>query len=375
MNTEELLKHRMLKFRKIGGFQEGIPVDPKRKVNMKKRDIPIAKKIPDAELEAEVEKLKQKVLEAKESSAEPPKLDLDEMIKKLQKEVDQEYFEAVKAMGLTDRLSKLKEEVSKANADNQLIDPLLKDKIEKLKVEFDQGLSAAPNYGRLQNKVNMLKELSKVRRLSDENKKTATLKQELKTKFDDIMNNPRIKENYEALKAEIQAVGASSASDLDDDLKRKIVEFNKEFDLQLAEALKSGGLEVKVVPAKPRDSSEESSVSGYESKIEELKKGINKEIEKSANSSDVKSKIELLKWEVAKAGETPDSESKNRIAALVQQIKQSFVEAIDSSSLKEEYENLVSEVSSRDSKKEDPTGDSLTNDELREKVGVNRTFS
>ena len=38
MDTEELLKHRMLKFRKLGGFQEGVPVDPKKKVNMKKKE-------------------------------------------------------------------------------------------------------------------------------------------------------------------------------------------------------------------------------------------------------------------------------------------------------------------------------------------------
>ncbi|XP_015960852.1 acetyl-coenzyme A carboxylase carboxyl transferase subunit alpha, chloroplastic [Arachis duranensis] len=370
MNTEELLRHRMLKFRKIGGFQEGIPVEPKKKINMKKKDIPIANKISDAELEVEVEKLKQQILDSKESSIEP-RLDLDDMIKQLQIEVDQEYSEAVNAIGLSDRMSKLKEEVVKANTDNQFIDPLLKSKIEKLKEEFDQKLSTAPNFGRLENKVNMLKELSKVKRLQDQNKRTSALEQELKTKFDGIMKNPRIKEKYEALKSEIQAAGASSSRDLDDDLKQKIVEFNKEFDSLLAESLKSAGMEVKIAPARPRDSSGESAELGYESKIEELREGISKEIEKLANSSNIKSKIELLKLEVAKAGETPDTESKNRIAALVQQIKQSLEEAVDSSSLKEEYENLVSKISSRDSEVED----GLTNDQLREKVGANRSFS
>ncbi|MED6180309.1 Chromatin assembly factor 1 subunit p50 [Stylosanthes scabra] len=370
MTTEELLEHRRLKYRKIGGLQEGLPVDPMRKRNMKKRDIPIDNKIPTAELEVEVQKLKQQILDSKESSIEP-RLDLDEMIKQLQIEVDQEYSEAVNAIGLSDKMSKLKEEVMKANTDNQIIDPLLKDKIEKLKEEFDQGLSMAPNFGKLENKVNMLKELSKVKRQQDLNKQTSTLKQELKTKFDDILKNPRIKENYEALKSEIQAAGASSPRDLNDDLKQKIVEFNKEFDSLLSESLKSAGVEVKIVPGKLQDSSEESAVSGYESKIEELREGLSKEIENLANSSNIKSNIELLKLEVAKAGETPDTESKNRIAALVQQIKQSLEEAVDSSSLKEEYENLVSEVSSRDSE----TEDGLTNDQLREKVGANRSSS
>lgn len=378
MNTEDLLKDRMLKFRKIGGFQEGIPVDPKRKVNMKKKDVPVAVKIPDAELEVEVEKLKQQILNANESSSKPPKLDLDEMIRKLEREVDQEYSEAVKALGLTDRFSKLQEEVSAANSDNQLSDPLLKDKIEKLKVEFEQGLSAAPNHGRLQNKLDMLKELSKVKHLSETKKQ----KQEVRKKFVEVINNPRIKENYEALTAEIQRVGASSSSDLDDELKNKIIEFNKEVDSQLVNALKSVGLDVQLVKAEGRDS-KESEVSEYVPEIEELKKDIEKEIEISASSSDVKSKIEQLKLEVAKAGETPDPESKKRITSLMQQIKQGLVEAIDSSSIKEKYDNLVSKVSSKPEevdgglRNKDPAGDSstTTNDELREKVGANRTIS
>ncbi|XP_027349340.1 acetyl-coenzyme A carboxylase carboxyl transferase subunit alpha, chloroplastic [Abrus precatorius] len=361
MNTEDLLQHRMLKFRKIGGFQEGIPVDPMRKVNMKKKDLSVAKKIPEAELEVEVEKLKQQILEAKESSSNPPKLDLDEMIQKLEREVDQEYSEAVKAMGLTDRLSKLQEEVSKANADNQFIDPLLKDKIEKLRVEFEQGLSAAPNYGTLQNKLNYLKELSKAKRISETNKEAATLKQELKTKIDNVMNNLRIKEKYEALRAEIEADGASSARELDDELKKKILEFRKEVDSQLVSVLKSEGLDVKF--------GEQDTVSG----IEELNKDIERVIESSINSSDdIKSKIQLLKLEIAKAGEAPDSESKNRIAALMQQVEQSLAEAVDSSGLKGKYENLVSKD---ENLQKDPAGDNLTNDELRVQVGANRTSS
>ncbi|KAK7294633.1 hypothetical protein RJT34_17523 [Clitoria ternatea] len=362
MKTEELLKHRMLKFRKIGGFQEGIPIDPKRKVNMKKRDLSIAKKIPDAELEVEVEKLKQQILEAKESSSGPPKLDLDEMIKKLERDVDREYSESVKAMGLTDRLLKLREEVSKVNAGNQLIDPLLKDKIEKLRVEFEQGLSAAPNYHRLQNKLNYLKELSKLKMMSNTKQEAVPLKRQLETKFDEVVNDPRIRERYEALKAELDSVGASQVRDLDDELKNKIIEFKKEVDLHLLNALKSAGL---VVESVKQDSNEE---------IEELNKDIVEEIESTINSSDdIKSKIQLLKLEIAKAGETPDAESKNRISALAQQIKLTLLEAVDSYSLKEKYENLVSKDGSL--KKGDSAGDSLTDDELRVKVGANRNSS
>ncbi|KAF7845408.1 acetyl-coenzyme A carboxylase carboxyl transferase subunit alpha, chloroplastic-like [Senna tora] len=379
MKTEDLLRHRMLKFRKIGGFQEGIAIDPKRKVNMKKKEQPNTKKIPDAELESEVEKLKQQILKAKASSTKPPESDVDIMIQKLKREVDQEYSEAVKAMGLTDKLVKLREEFSKANSEDQLIHPALKDKMEKLKEEFNHRLSAAPNYERLQNKLGMLKELSNIKFLSDRKEKAVTLKQEFTSKFEDIINSPSIKEKYDALKAEVEGSGVSSPSDLDDELKKKIIKFKKEIELQLADVLKSGGLDVEVVKAKAQDSIGESSLS----EIEELNKDISKGIENALNSSDLKSKVELMKLEVAKAGKNPDLASKNRIAALEQQIKRSLAETITTSSLKEKFENLTSKISSKNKfsgesdgnlRKEDSAG-SLTHDELREKVGANSTFS
>ncbi|XP_054783789.1 acetyl-coenzyme A carboxylase carboxyl transferase subunit alpha, chloroplastic-like [Prosopis cineraria] len=384
MKTEDLLKHRMLKFREIGTFHEGIPVDPQRKTNMKRKETPVAKKIPDAELEGDVEKLKQQILKAQESSAKLPELDLDEIIQKLKKEVDREYSEAVKAMGLTDKLAKLREEVSKANSEDRLIHPVVKDKIEKLQEEFNRGLSEAPNYGKLKEMLDTLKEFSKAKVWSDRNKKAAMLKEEFKAKFEEVINSPSIKEKYELVKAEIEGSGVSSPSDFDVELKKKVIEFKKEVVLKLINALKSKGLEVDVVKAKTRSSIEESSVAEFESDIEELNNDINKGIEIALNSSDLKSKIELLKIEVAKAGHSPDLASKNKIAALEQQIKKSLAEAIDSSGLKDKYENLTSKISregefSGESDKsltsEDPGEGVLTNDQLRREVGANRTFS
>ncbi|XP_045793426.1 acetyl-coenzyme A carboxylase carboxyl transferase subunit alpha, chloroplastic isoform X2 [Trifolium pratense] len=358
LNTQDLLKDRYHKFRKLGGFQEGIPIDPKKGFNMRKRDIPVPPKISDSELEIEIEKLKQQI---SESPSAPPKFDLHKTIKKLEREVDQEFSEAVKALGLTERFSKLRDEVSKATSENQTIDPLLQDKIEKLNADFNQRLSAAPNSNKLQKKRDMLRELTEVKLLLDRNKETARLKQKLKKKFDDVINNPTIKENYEALQSEIQRVGASSASDLDDELKKKIAEFNKEVDLQLANAVKSVGLDDQFI------NGSQSSVP----EIEELNKEVEKEIEILANTStDFKRMIEELKVEVAKAGGTPDLESKNRIDDLTQKIKQSLAEATGSSSLK--YENLVSKISGNGSFK---AGESLTDDELREKIGANLNFS
>ncbi|KAE8733443.1 Acetyl-coenzyme A carboxylase carboxyl transferase subunit alpha [Hibiscus syriacus] len=107
MTTEELLHHRNHKFRKLGGFQENAQVDPKKKVNMKKKE-DTARRTSNAELEGEVEKLKQQILKAKESSSKPPEMALKDMIEKLKMEVDHEYSEAIKAMGLKDRLEMLR---------------------------------------------------------------------------------------------------------------------------------------------------------------------------------------------------------------------------------------------------------------------------
>ncbi|PHT40568.1 Acetyl-coenzyme A carboxylase carboxyl transferase subunit alpha, chloroplastic [Capsicum baccatum] len=61
MNSEQLLHQRMLKFRYIGGFQEGIQVETERKHNMK----PSEAKTRPADLESELADLRKKILEAK----------------------------------------------------------------------------------------------------------------------------------------------------------------------------------------------------------------------------------------------------------------------------------------------------------------------
>lgn len=358
MDTDELIKHRMLKFRKIGGFQEGVPIDPKRKVNMRKKDLSITK-MPDAELQAEVQKLKKQILEAKESSPIPPKLDLDEMLKQLEKEINQEYTEAIKAAGLTERLMQLQEEVSAANADYESLDPSLKDKVYKLRVEFEKKLRAYPNHGRLQKYLKYFNELSEAKQLSGVSKDTDTFKQELKTTLGQVLSNPKLKKEFEALKDEIRSVGASSGSDLDEELKKKITDFKKEVDSQMVTALKSMGLDVAVKQDKATDPG-----------TEELKEEIVKQIDSLVNSSeDIKSKMQLLKSEVAKAGKSPSSESVNRIDALVQQIRRNLAEFIDSSGLKEEFEALLSNGSL------DSAADRVTGEEAREKVGANSTIS
>lgn len=384
MDTQELLKHRMLKFRKIGGFQEGLPVDPKKKVNMKKKEEPI-RKTSDLNIEDEVKKLMQQRLDSKEFSATAPESGLDEMIDKLKREVDREFSEAAKAIGLKDRLAMVREEFSKVNSQDQLVHPSLKAKIEKLRDELNQGVTAAPNYESLKYKLDMLKELFKTKSLAEKNNKAATLRQEINKKFADVMDRPDIKEKFSSLKAEIKNTGAAKIQDLDDGLKEKIVKVKKDIELELANALKSLDLDVEVVKSK-EELREQTSFSDVKVKIEELNEEIKEGIESVIKSSDLKDKMELLKLEVAKAGKTPDAVSKNRIAALEQQIKQSLGEALGSSILKEKHEKLKAEISDTVTssgrlegslRDEYPEEDGFMYDEPRVEinVGANRTFA
>ncbi|XP_050381482.1 acetyl-coenzyme A carboxylase carboxyl transferase subunit alpha, chloroplastic [Argentina anserina] len=342
MDTEALLKHRMMKFRKIGGFQEGIPIDPKKKRNMKLKEEPKAVKTAVVDLEGEVEKVKLQILEAKKSSDKPALLPLTETIEKLKKEVDNEFSEAVKAIGLKDRFESLQEEFSKVSSQDQLMHPALKEKIQNLRHDFTQSLSSAPNYEDLKYKVDMLKELSKAYKYEEKNNKAASLKQEVNNKFNEIMERPDVKKKTAALKAEIENTGVSNLDELDDSLKGKILELKKELDSEFVGVLKSLGLEVE---KRPKEPIEQTLPPEVKTKIEELNEEINHKFENVINSSDLKDKIELLKLEVAKAGKNPDSATKNRIVALEQQIKQSLAAAVEASNLKEKHEKLKAEVS------------------------------
>lgn len=172
MDTQELLQQRRLKFRNICLYQEGIPVPikeregipvyPKRRVTVRRREKPtldekIDKVIPinDKEkpiskkkegkpilkrgktsavaLEGEVERLKQQILNATQSSTDALELDLNEMISKLKEEVKREFSKAAKFMGLKDNIVMLRKEFAKArNSKDQPVNLAIKDKMVKL---------------------------------------------------------------------------------------------------------------------------------------------------------------------------------------------------------------------------------------------------
>lgn len=340
MDTEELLKHRMLKFRKMGtlnAYQEGIPVEPKKTANMKKREAPVVapEKIPVVELRDEVEKLKEQILKASESSSKIPDSGPKEMIEKLKRELDYEYTEAAKSLGFYEKIVTLREEFAKVkNSKDQSKQRTFMEKLDRLNDEFNQKVSGAPNFQDIKHKLDMIKEISEAHNLLEKNNKAAELKQEIDKKYKEIVNRPDLKKKIEALKADIKRSGVSTLAELDQGLKDKVAQLKSEIKSEFAAAIEPSGL--LVVPPSFLDA---------KVKIDSFNDEIGHVMEDVANSTDLKNKIELLKIEVAKAGKTPDKESEAKIQALKQEIKQLMAEAMNFSELKEKHEKLKSEVS------------------------------
>ncbi|TQE03840.1 hypothetical protein C1H46_010504 [Malus baccata] len=141
MNTTELLQHPRLKFRLIGGYQEGIPMELKRKCNIKPSEVNMPRA---ADLEAEIENLKKKILEAKGPS-DPVTI---QTIEKLKQDVDKEMAKAFISMGLQEKLEAVKLELSKASehTPSQPLNRNLKEKVDKIMQEFNHNLSRPGAY-------------------------------------------------------------------------------------------------------------------------------------------------------------------------------------------------------------------------------------
>lgn len=302
---------------------------------MKKKEEPLLPPgTPDVELMDEVEKLKQEILKAKESSGKIPESGLNEMIEKLRREIDYEFSEAAKALGLEEKFVMVREEFAKTrNSNDQSMHPALKEKLDQLKDEFNRNMSAAPNYASLKNKLEMLQEMSKAHKLSEKNSKVNKMKEEINKRLKETMNRPDLKEKIDKLKAEIESTGVSTVMDLDQGLKEKIVQLKDEMETEFAGVFESLGLHVNP-PSLP----------DARRKIDEFNSEITKVMEDVVSSTDLKNKIELLKMEVAKAGKLADAESKAKIQTLEQQIKQSLAEAMSFPELKEKHEKLKAEI-------------------------------
>lgn len=390
MDEPELLKHRYQKFRKIGRVQEGIPLSPIKKANLKKSSRPIslpgktpdeskqkilrakqlsAKKLkpgktPDVELKDQVQKSKQNILRAKQQSAKKLKrssnqsiqklgnnklqqkvgitkqlyakkkninLIINQMIQKLRREVDGELSKAVKAVGLVEKINMVQEEIAKAsNSNEQLLDTGVQEKIDNVIKDFQQNLSAAPNYAILKQKVEMLKRVSKFKaqKRSEESSKGGELKQEINKRIQEVFSQPEMKQKTEELKTEIENLGMS------EETREKMLQLKVETGLELFSSLTSLSL-----------SSNPSPFVGAKEKVDEFNQEIKEVMKDVIHATDLKKKIELLKIEVARSGKIPIAESKTKIKALQQEIKQKLVDAMSSLEYKEKHEKLLEEIS------------------------------
>nr|AIU99501.1 Carboxyltransferase alpha subunit of Heteromeric ACCase [Salvia miltiorrhiza] len=362
MDTESLLKHRAQKFRKIGGFQEGIPIDPKRKINMKKKEEPIVQmsKTSEVELKDEIDKLKQQILEASKSSTGSPERGLKEMIEKLKIELDYEYNEAAKALGMEEKIMMVREEVVKSrNVNDQLAHPALKEKIEQLIDEFEDSLPSAPNYSSLMYKRDMLNDLSKAFDFSKKSPGKADLKSEINQRFKELVERPDVKQKIETLKAELSNSGVTDVRS-NPELNEKVAKLSSELDSEFKDVLESLGL--YVVPSEAK------------AKLDAFNREVKMTIDDVVKSSDLKNKIELLKAEVARAGNTPDEESRSKIEALAAETKQAIAESINSTELKEKHEMLVAEMIEAATESEDDQS-KLHDSQVNVNLETNRSFT
>ncbi|KAK9069972.1 hypothetical protein SSX86_010374 [Deinandra increscens subsp. villosa] len=334
MGTEELLRHRMLKYRKIGGFQEGLPVDPEKKVNMKRKEEPRPGLISDKVLQGEVNKLKEQILKAKETSS--INMDQNGLIEKLRREIDYEFSEAAKALGIEEKLSTMREEF--ARAENEQLTSGQIENLENLKNEFNENLAKAPNYGRLKYKLNLLKEVTEAKIFAESYKKTLPLKAKVNQKFKEVLEKSNLKQNIETLKTEIEKSGVSAIEEFDQELKEKVLAVKEQIESEFVNALESSGVHVASKVGQP-------SMSMIKAKVDELNAEINQIIQDVIESTpDLKNKIEILKLEIVKDQNAPSKESKEKIEGLQQQIKEGVAAIMSSAAVKGKYEQLQAEL-------------------------------
>ncbi|RVW75219.1 Acetyl-coenzyme A carboxylase carboxyl transferase subunit alpha, chloroplastic [Vitis vinifera] len=252
MDTEELIRHRMLKYRPIGGA-------------------------------------KKKILEAEGPSEPITSL----TIKKLEEDVDQEITNAFISMGLQEKLESLQLELSKAPdvPNNQTLNWALKEKVDRIMQEFDHNLTRPGAYLGLKQKLEML---NMAHRLIEHKEKAEKLKAEINQKVP-----AEVKAKMEVLKEAQQKL--SKGDPFDKDLVEEVQKAKNE----LKEVLKLANLEIigmtkRNVPPPPPDLAEN---------IAKVNEEIGKEIERAINVTGLNGKIEELKAEVAKGSSSETVEN------------------------------------------------------------------
>ncbi|KAL5565608.1 hypothetical protein UlMin_028772 [Ulmus minor] len=313
MTKEELLRHRMLKFRSIGGFQEGKPVEPERKRSMKPSEINMPKA---ADLESEIENLKKKIIEANELS-DPITI---ESIEKLKQDVDKEITDAFISMGLQEKVESVELELSKAPP-NEPLDHNIREQVDKITEEFNHNLSRPGAYLSLKQKLEQLNMLSKLIEMKEKSQK---LKREINQKIP-----AEVKTKIEILKS---AQEISNGEPLNKDLMEEVERAKKE----LVEVLKSANWEIVGVIKRQIDPPPPE----LKEKMENLNKEIYEEIKKVTNQDGVREKVDELKENIAKGV------SSNEIEKVEAELKEEILAMLDGTALKEKIENLRKELTS-----------------------------
>ncbi|XP_052192835.1 acetyl-coenzyme A carboxylase carboxyl transferase subunit alpha, chloroplastic-like isoform X2 [Diospyros lotus] len=311
MDKEQLLHHRMLKFRLIGdgGFQEGVPVDPERKRAMRPSDINTTKA---DDIETDLENLKKEILEAKGS---PGPITI-QTIEKLKQDLDHELTKAFISMGLQDKIEALKLDLSRLpnGSSNQPFNPALKEKADQIMLEFKQKLSRPRAYLGLKQKLDKLNMVSRLIELKEKGEK---LKAEI---------NQRVPEDIKA-KKELMMKARESLSKgeaLDDNLAEEVEKVRK----GLEDVLKSANLEIVGVIE------DESGFPVLKETMVEVNVEIGKEIKRAVDATGLSSKIEMLREEIARGS------SSEKVKKLEEDIKEGIAAAMDITTLKEKVESL-----------------------------------
>ncbi|KAH7691837.1 Acetyl-CoA carboxylase protein [Dioscorea alata] len=315
MDVDALLNHRHLKFRALGGFLEGAVVEPERKRNMKKKEADISKVTADTEVE--IGNLKKAAIEAKCKSLGPTIP--DEAIEKLRQDVDKEITNAFIAMSLQEKLEAVKMELSKSssNSKDQTLNPVLKEKVDRLVQEFNLNLSRPGSFLGLKQK---LQTLSEAGRLVDQRKKGDTLKKVINEKL-----QGQVKEKMELLKLARNKV--AKGEKLGEDFIKEVNKAKQE----LMEMLKSVNLEVMGLSKKVAATAPP----GLEEKLEQADEVIKKEIEKAVDLAGIRGKIEEWKAEVVKGS------NKEKVEELAKEIQEGIAVVIDSGELKKKIATTV----------------------------------
>jgi acetyl-CoA carboxylase carboxyl transferase subunit alpha len=324
MDKEELLHHRKLKYRYIGGFQEGVPVEPERKRNMKLSEV--NKPMTD-DIELELENLKKKILESN-SATDPIS---SQAIEKLKQDLDQEITNAFISMGLQEKLESVKLELSKASDDqpNKPPNRHLKEKVDQIMQEFQHNLARPGAYLGLKQKLEKLNMVGKLIELKEKSEK---LKTEINQKVPD-----ELKAKMKLLKDAQEKLSKGEA--IDKDLVEQTVRAKQE----LIEFLKSVGLEIvgvtkrNVGPPPP----------SLQEKITKVNKEIAEEIERVINVAGLGDKVEELKSEIARGS------SSEKVEKMQAEIRKEILAALDAMTCKEKLENLRVELASTSGKAED----------------------